>query len=150
MITFSFKKTHPKAKLPTQAHMGDVGYDLKSIKTTTLKPRSVTKIHTGIELAEVSYAIPQPYVFMKIEGRSGLASKGIFPVGGIIDNSYRGEIIVLLHNSTDESVCVEEGDKCAQLVFYIHSMNNFVQINEIETKTETERGTNGFGSTGNR
>ena len=149
MITFSFKKIHPKAELPKQAHSSDVGYDLKSIETLELKPRSVTKIHTGIELAETKYVIPQPYIFMKIEGRSGLASKGIFPVGGIIDNSYRGEVIVLLHNSTDEVFTIKQGDKCAQLVFYVHSMNNFIEINEVQTKSHSERGENGFGSTGN-
>jgi dUTP pyrophosphatase len=154
MITYSFKKIHPKAELPNQAHTSDVGYDLKSIETLTLRPRSVTKIHTGIELAGadyLKYSDHQDNVFMKIEGRSGLASKGIFPVGGIIDSAtYRGEIIVLLHNSTDESFSIKEGDKCAQFVFYHHAMNiSEVEIKEVEVKTKTERGENGFGSTGN-
>jgi dUTP pyrophosphatase len=89
--------------------------------------------------------------FFKIEGRSGLASKGIFPVGGIIDPSYRGEICVLLFNSTESSCSFNSGDRVAQLVCY-HSLapleGSQVTFEIVDDVVSTDRGDKGFGSSG--
>jgi dUTPase len=101
------------------------------------------------EISTHKYLIP----FFKIEGRSGLASKGLFPVGGIIDPSYRGEIQVALFNSSDEvdyfKIC--KGDRIAQLVCYLTLANsNYLDMNftEVDNLDETTRGDKGFGSSG--
>lgn len=137
------------AELPAKAHRDDVGYDLRSIEHVTLQPGEVTKVHTGIlyggfdTLTEAS-ASQQCAIFPKIEGRSGLASKGIWPVGGIVDPGYRGELVVMLYNSTKEPFEVAPADRIAQIVFYTTAQPD-VAVGELKP---TERGDSGFGSTG--
>lgn len=140
---FKFKKLSPDAKIPDKA-AGDVGYDLTSIESVHISAHSTLAISTGLQLANAFCDVSS---FMKIEGRSGLASRGIFPVGGIIDNSYRGEIKVLLHNSTNDTYEIKSGHRIAQLVCYC--MPNSVRfIEEMSDVSETDRGENGFGSSG--
>jgi dUTP pyrophosphatase len=145
-----FKRIHEDAKLPCKVHEHDVGYDLSSIEDVELPVGKVTKVRTGIVLASCEFGDApllreQKHAFPKIEGRSGLASKGIFPVGGIIDPGYRGELVAVLHNSSDEIFKVSKGDRIAQLVFY------YVVRPAIRTSleiVESDRGDSGFGSTG--
>lgn len=151
-------KRHKNARIPTPAHEGDVGFDLYSLDETDswIETHSVCTFRTGIYLADT----PEPLVvngsicavpFLKIEGRSGLASKGIFPVGGIIDPTYRGEISVILFNSRSIAVSIDIEKPIAQLVIYYtcSSMppSHFVKFVEIDESSETERGSDGFGST---
>lgn len=149
------KLTHEKAKLPAQ-EQGNVGFDICSVEGYELQPGKVTRISTGVTLADS----PEPLLvdrkmvavpFLKIEGRSGLASRGIFPVGGIVDPNYRGEIGVMLFNSTDQVYVINEGDRVAQLVCYYTLSNastTVVKFLATETVTETTRGDKGFGSSG--
>ncbi len=157
MITVEFKKIHSDAKLPTQAHPGDVGYDLYSIDNQLLD-RGVTPVHTGIQLAGVYEYVegsfdyechPIRNVELKIEGRSGLAKSGLFPVGGIVDPAYRGELIVLMCN-VGPMKNVQKGDKIAQIVFYNIYNDDLINILETKEVQETERGSQGFGSTDNK
>ena len=133
---------------PPIATLGNVGLDVRCDGNYYLKPHLVTKIHTGLILADAPLSDDGVTVFLKIEGRSGLASKGIFPVGGIIDPSYRGEIIVLMYNGTDEHFYLEDDDRVAQLVCYCvpeHVKILIVGATEIEGSS---RGEKGFGSSG--
>ncbi len=143
MKTIKFNLMDEAAKLPTKAHDTDVGFDLYSAVSTVIKPNSVSKIDTGIRISSHNL---DAATFCKIEGRSGLASKGIFPVGGIIDNQFRGHIMVILCNHTTDSYRINVGDKIAQLVPYkIES----VQVEATkEDPTVTERNDKGFGSSG--
>lgn len=157
------KLLDPRAELPSVSE-GNVGFDIRSLDRVTLAPGKVTKIKTGVSFADdmgFSWSgdavIGQNHKhvgivpFFKIEGRSGLASKGIFPVGGIIDPSYRGEIIVLLFNSTEEVHVVQEKDRIAQLVCY-HTLAPLeasqIVFQAVENVTQTARGDNGLGSSG--
>jgi len=139
------------AKLPLQEE-GNVGFDVSSVDTGTIVPGGVGKFQTGLRLADDIYSDNLTTVaFMKIEGRSGLAARGVFPVGGIIDPSYRGDITVMLHNSTKEPFVVNEGDRIAQLICYTTiANNNFHKVRFVvaEQATTTNRGEQGFGSTG--
>lgn len=156
MTALQVKRCHPAAKLPQQ-NPGDVGFDISCVEKVVLAPKTMTKVRTGLCIAET----PEPLVvdnkiiatpFAKIEGRSGLASRGIFPVGGIVDPSYRGEIQVVLFNSNDTAEEFEPGSRVAQLVIYYvlanvspHSVVKFVETDTVE---QTQRGDGGFGSSG--
>ena len=129
-MKIKFKKLTETAKIPTVARQGDVGFDLYCDEDITLAPGSIHKIKTGIQLADMPVHDEQGNgLFLKIEGRSGLASKGIFPTGGIVDPSYRGEIGVLLATVSNpgwenelrtrtSSYHLKKGDRVAQLLVY--------------------------------
>lgn len=113
------------------------GYDLRFTGPTTTLYRGETKVlKTGIHLDVPGY-------WAKIEGRSSLAAKGVFPVGGVIDEDYRGEVTVILHNASFDVFTVNPGDRIAQLVF--HPTRHPIKAETLKTG---ERGTDGFGSTG--
>lgn len=155
-----FKLLDERAKLPTKAHDDDVGYDLYALDGCILARGEITKIRTGIAYGGFDMlnhkSAPFASIFPKIEGRSGLASKGIFPVGGIVDPGYRGELIVMLYNSNSrvwishaldpvpENYTIHAGDRVAQIVFYTTAQPH-VEIGELK---QSERGEFGFGSTG--
>jgi dUTP pyrophosphatase len=165
-VNLSFKQLNPNAKLPTKAYNNDVGLDIYCDSDVCLKPMKVTEVKTGLALAELcadenhvvsydSYGYPASEIslektfFLKVEGRSGLARNySIFPVGGIIDPGYRGEIGVLLVNMSDTPVVFQQGTKIAQLVPYLIQDISISDIKLVEQITETERGSKGFGSSG--
>jgi dUTP pyrophosphatase len=92
-------------------------------------------------------AIPSGY-FGAVYARSGLATKkGLRPSNcvGILDADYRGNVIVALHNDTDELMEVNPHERIAQLI--IQKFEPIV-FNEVEELDDTERGVGGFGSTG--
>ena len=155
-LSIKFKLTHSDAILPKAAKEGDIGFDLYAVEDFYLFPQTTGVIKTGLTLAGFSDA-PHASWFMKVEGRSGLASKGIFPVGGIIDPSYRGEIGVILFNSNPNPTnpnCVPtpykitKGDRIAQLVLYSVISGGEVLFKQTEEIEETQRGDSGFGSSG--
>lgn len=136
------------AKVPTQGSDWAAGYDLYAAipeDHIMIPPHSTKKIGTGL-------AIEVPInAFGGIFARSGLASKmGLRPANccGIIDADYRGEVAVALHNDTDEARIVVNGERIAQLVVIpFMKIDNFTVVDELSS---TERGINGFGSTGMR
>ena len=132
-------KCQPNSQIPAKQTQQAAGFDLHSNQSVEIPPGSTKLVGTGIHLQ-----LPEHY-FGKIEGRSGLASKGIFPVGGILDSDYRGEIKVILHNSTSEKWTIEKSQRIAQLLIHPVIAVNFV---EEDTLTPTQRGEHGFGSTG--
>jgi dUTP pyrophosphatase len=78
--------------------------------------------------------------------RSGLAvKKGIDVLAGVIDSGYRGEIMVCLYNTSDEDVEIKRGDRIAQIIF--QEVPN-ISLLLRETLETSQRGSNGFGSTG--
>jgi len=164
-MEIKFKKLIHEAKLPTQGKSGDAAFDLYCTEDFELQPGETKSVSTGLQLADMPSSIGKrgPNVFLQIEGRSGLAAKGVFPVGGIVDATYRGEIKVILHNGNPEhdfnitsstpwwtqrkdSVKFKAGDRIAQLL--VRLIASDVTMTEAEEVTETTRGTDGFGSTG--
>jgi dUTP pyrophosphatase len=142
-MLFRLKKLVPEAKIPVVSP-GNVGFDITSVEDKIIYAYSTAVIRTGLQLAE---AHVNDFAFLKVEGRSGLASRGIFPVGGIIDPSYRGEIKIVLYNGCEDSYQIKKGDRIAQLVCYQVRADDMV-IEETTEVTETERGASGFGSSG--
>lgn len=147
-ITIRFKRTSPSAILPAAQKNGDIGFDLSCAESFLLRHGEHRKISTGIVLADMpTMDLDRNRIFLKIEGRSGLAAKGIFPIGGIIDPNYRGEMAVMLANMGNDMEFVA-GSRIAQLVVYKVSTAGEVLIKESDTVTETNRGAAGFGSSG--
>lgn len=147
--TIKFKKIHPNAKLPTQGNPGDAGFDLYCVEGFRLYPGDTVAVSTGLLLADMPSQMEGSDIYLQIEGRSKLAKKGVFPLGGVIDATYRGEIVVLLtYNASADREMLEfkAGDRIAQ--FVIRKIVTNVSFEESEEVTETVRGADGFGSTG--
>lgn len=125
---------------PAYKHDSDAGADLRAAESLTISPGEHVAVKTG-----TCVAITEGY-YGHIQSRSGLAMKhGIFVLTGTIDSGYRGEIIVILGNFGKEPFTIEEGDRIAQLVIMPYVRANFNLVNRLEY---SDRGTNGYGSTG--
>ena len=135
-------KTHPDATIPTYATEHSSGLDLYSTESYLIKPQETVKIDIGLRLE-----LPIGYEG-QIRGRSGLASKGILAHFGTIDNCFRGNICVILYNSTNTFYEIRKWDRVGQLI--ITPILHQIPIKEIslDELTKTERGENGFGSSG--
>ena len=130
------------AVLPTYAHVGDAGMDLYADEDIMLGYETWNVISTGVAMS-----IPEGYVGL-IHPRSGLAAKHgitVLNAPGTIDAGYRGEIKVILLNGTDKDFVVRRGDRIAQLVVQEFVHGDIVEVSSLD---DTERSTNGFGSTG--
>ncbi|MBR3632054.1 MAG: dUTP diphosphatase [Elusimicrobiaceae bacterium] len=133
------KKLDPHALLPQRAHSTDAGADLFALQRTVLPPHAITQVHTGIAIE-----LPQDTAGI-IWGKSSVESKGIKAMAGLIDASYRGELIVCLYNLNEKEFIFEAGQKVAQLVVLPTLFPSFTQVQEL---SDTARGDGGFGSTG--
>lgn len=139
-------KIYDDAILPTRGSAEAAGYDLyarlKEHETLQILPHETTKIETGIAIE-----CPKGY-FAGIFARSGLATKqGLRPANcvGVVDSDYRGEIIVAIHNDSDEIRYIENGDRIAQMILIPYIPMTFIETDEL---SESGRGQDGFGSTG--
>jgi len=132
------KRLENYAKLPERKRDGDAGLDLYCIEDFEIEPNEIKIVRTGIAVE-----IPKGY-FGMIKDRSGLASKGLHVLAGIIDENYRGEIKVVLINLGKEKLKFEKYSRIAQLLIIPYLK---VKIEESEL-SKTERGENGFGSSG--
>lgn len=128
--------------MPSYAHSGDAGADLKASKACTVPARGKCLVSTGL-----SMALPDGHVGL-IWPRSGLAVKHSIDCGaGVIDAKYRGEVKVLLFNHSDDDFTIEPGDRIAQLLVQKVESVKFAPVDSLE---ETARNKAGFGSTGNK
>ena len=141
MIQLPIQKVRPDAVVPSRAYAGDAGVDLAAIERIELGPGERAVVPTGLAVA-----IPDGYAGF-VQPRSGLASRhGITIVNtpGLVDSGYRGELMVVLHNTDrDEPFVVEAGMRIAQLVVLPIPE---VELVEVEELPATERGGRGFGS----
>jgi dUTP pyrophosphatase len=139
MITFKVKKIDPKATLPAKDNPLDAGIDIYTNESYTLKPGEVHAFTTGI-----SVEIPKGHVAL-LWDRSGLGSKGLHRLAGVIDSSYRGEWKVVLVNLTKKKFPVKAGDKIIQCVVQKFEA---AKVKEVQKLSDTARGAKGFGSSG--
>lgn len=134
---FSFTQDAPNGhELPTMAYTGDAGYDLATTKNVVIRPGGVKTVNTGIcvELDQDTVGLIFP--------RSSVAKLGINTLTGVVDSGYTGELKVTLHNTTAHKQTIDRGTRLAQLVVTPVVTGNF------PFRKQTERGTNGFGSSG--
>lgn len=133
------KKLSPEAVLPTVAHPGeDIGYDLYSSEDVTLPGLGAAGVHTGIAIEFV------PTAGGIVKTRSGVAKKRLMCNAGVIDAGYRGEVIVLMENLSDQPYEIRKGDKIAQLLEHPFLAGEVVE----EELSDAARGAKGFGSSG--
>lgn len=131
-------KLDPGAYVPERAHIADAGLDLRSMETRYVSPGEFESFDTGVHVE-----IPKGYVGL-ITSKSGLMAKGITS-RGTIDSGYTGSIKAILFNHGEEGYLVRKGDKITQLVVLPCIIEDVELVSHLE---ETERGDNGFGSTG--
>ena len=123
---------------PKRAHTTDAGLDLRAREGFEIPPYNMIIVDTGVHVA-----LPAGTVGY-IKSKSGLMAKGI-TVEGTIDESYRGSIRVVMFNHTGERKYFELGDKIAQLVV---EPVRYEAVEIVDRLDQTDRGENGFGSTG--
>ncbi len=143
MIKVKIKILDKSLPVPKYAHSTDAGIDLYSAIDCILKPFERKLIPSGIKIA-----IPEGYAGF-VQPRSGLAIKnGISMVNtpGLIDSGYRGEICIILINlDREKDFCINKGDKICQMVIKKVEHAELVEVEELEG---SDRGSEGFGSTG--
>lgn len=145
-ISVKWKRLHPRAVLPSYQSAGAAGCDAVACLDAPL----VVKVGERVA-APTGFAVEIPEGYeIQVRPRSGLAfKKGLTVINapGTIDSDYRGEVKILLVNLGDDDICVEPGERVAQLL-----IQRVVQIDwqESETLGDTARSTGGFGSTGSR
>lgn len=128
------------AIFPQRAYSDDAGLDLFSRETKPILPGFGEVFDTGVH-AE----IPAGY-FGKLESKSGLnINSDIVCCGGVIDHGYTGSIKVKLYNMGSTRYVVKKGQKLVQLILLPYLAPELELVEELP---ETERGNNGFGSTG--
>lgn len=160
VLDIKVKLLHPNAKLPAKSD-GNIGWDLccvadekwgplspirngsptsNNTPTFTLYPGSRHIFHTGL-----SIAVPAGFATL-LWDRSGLSAKnGIHRLAGVIDSSYRGELLVCLVNLGSESHKFHEGDRIIQAIIQQEIPATMRQVEELN---DTNRGAAGFGSSG--
>ena len=141
-VQFQRLPSNPDLPLPARATPQAAGYDIRSAIEVVLNPGEIRLISTGLimELPEGMECQVRP--------RSGLALKhGItLPNSpGTIDPDYRGEVKIIIQNLGSEQVTLIRGERIAQLVF---SLFQSPEVSEVKELSNTDRGEDGFGSTG--
>ena len=136
--------TDPKAVLPVHKTEAAAGYDLTSIESVVIPARGRALVHTGLCVA------PPRHCHIEVRPRSGLALKygiTVLNTPGTIDADYRGEIMVIMLNTSETDYHVEPGDRIAQAVIMRHADAIWKPAASLG---DTERGSRGFGSTGKK
>lgn len=142
MVELKIKLLNPNATLPKYQTSGASGFDLCSSENLIIKGGEYALVSTGL-----SFSFDEKYE-IQVRPRSGLALKhgvSILNTPGTIDSDYRGEVKVILINHSTKDFTINIGDRIAQGVLCPIEK---AQIKEVLTLDDTERGANGFGSTG--
>jgi dUTP pyrophosphatase len=142
MTRVQVRRLVSEAILPRYQTPDAAGMDLHAVETVTIAPGATVAVDTGL-----AFAIPRGFEG-QVRPRSGIALKHAVTVvnaPGTIDADYRAAVKVLLINHGREPFAIKVGDRIAQLVIAPVIQADLV---EVDTLSETERGTGGFGSTG--
>lgn len=142
----NIKKLDEKAIIPKYGTEYSAGFDLYSVndEEIVIPSHETVMIKTGLAME-----IPEGFGGF-IFARSGLASKkGLAPANkvGVVDADYRGEIMVALHNHTNEDKIIDAHERVAQMVIMPFVTANFIEVDDL---SDTVRGSGGFGSTGQK
>lgn len=127
------------AYLPSRAHKTDAGLDLRTPKAVTVPAYESVSVDTGVHVM-----LPHGYAGL-IVSKSGLNIKHDITSTGLIDEGYTGSIVVKLYNNSGEDFELEAGDKITQLVVIPVVCE---PVEQVAAFLPSERGDNGFGSTG--
>ena len=142
-VQVKVKKLREDAIIPKFALAEDIGADIFTPEDIDILPHQSAFVKTGIALE-----IPKGYEG-QVRPKSGIAlKKGVTVLNtpGTIENTYRGELGIILFNTSDNKCTFNAGDKVAQLVIKKVPTVEIIEVEELDMNTE--RGTGGFGSTG--
>ena len=133
--------------LPTYAHHGDSGMDIRANQNITLQPKETKLVPTGIFVG-----LPEGYEF-QVRPRSGMSLKTKLRIcnsPGTLDEQYRGEICIIAENTHGSiDFTIAKGDRIAQIVLQEVPKIEWVQVFSKDDLGYTDRGEGAFGSTGN-
>ena len=140
-MVLKFRKNHPLAKVPKYALSGDAGLDLFSIEKKIIKSGVISEVRTGIEIE-----LP-PRTVGLVWDKGGTAKAGLKVTGGVFDENYRGELIIIITNLSRQDYRIEAGDKIAQLLI---QKIEYPEINVVKKLSKSIRGKGRLGSTGKK
>lgn len=143
-LNVKIKRLTPTAQLPTKAHATDAGYDLYADSVEVCIPDGLASYSTGIAVE-----IPEGYVGL-VFPRSSIYKKHLMLSNsvGVIDSGYRGEVKAkfnLINDGSDMYEVYEVGERIAQLIIIPYPE---VVFEEVDTLSDSDRGTGGYGSSG--
>lgn len=139
VVNVKIMRSDECTRLPSLSREGDACYDCFAADNVDISQGDRAKIPLGFHLA-----IPEGYEGV-IRPRSGYSSKGVDVTIGTIDSNYRGEVSAVVVNNSKGDKHFRKGDKICQLA--IRSVP-FAVFEEVTDLDETNRGSNGFGSSG--
>lgn len=145
LLPLGYQKLQPDVKTPSYNYGGDSGFDLYSTEEITIPPFGRVLVPTGL-----AFDIQDGYE-IQVRSKSGLAiNQGLMVLNspGTVDNSYQGEVKVIIFNTNQTSFTITKGMKVAQAVLCPVVNGKWVKLNEINEIPDKDRGSNGFGSTG--
>lgn len=122
-----------------KAFSTDAAWDIEAIEPVLVGPRRSELVSTGLQVA-----IPAGYCGI-LKSRSGNAVRGIDVAAGVIDSAYRGEVKVLVRNTTDAAYNINAGDRVAQMMIVAVPEVDWIVVSDLP---EADRGDKGFGSSG--
>lgn len=132
----------PGARMPEKAHDLDAGYDLFALNSVVIPPGEGRIIETGVHME-----IPKGYCGVLVS-KSGLNVNYNLTSTGLIDSGYKNAIKVKLYNQGKTSQLMRSGWKCSQIVILPISADCLEKVDSLEEFADSERGMNGFGSSG--
>lgn len=141
-MRIKIQKINKDAVIPRYVHSGDAGMDLYSIEDLVLPAGERALVGTGLK-----FEIPVGFE-LQIRPKSGLAANfgiTVLNTPGTVDSGYRGEVKVIVFNSSKNDYQIKKGEKIAQGVIAKHET---AEIEEVEELNDSSRGESGFGSTG--
>jgi dUTP pyrophosphatase len=139
------KRLHRDAVLPKYNYGSDSGFDLYSVEEMTIPPFGRALVPTGISVQF------DENLEVQVRPKSGLALNmglTVLNTPGTVDQGYTGEIKVIVFNTNNNSVMIEKGMKIAQGVLCPVMNGKYVEIEDVDNIEDSDRGDNGFGSTG--
>jgi dUTP pyrophosphatase len=145
--TVSYRRLTKTSVAPKKAHKTDAAFDLYSDERIDITPGGSALVGTGIAL-DMSKGLTGHYA--AILSRSGMAAKNrifVLNAPGLIDTGYRGEIKIILQNLGSSVYHIDQAERIAQIMFL---PNYVVYLNEVNELSESDRGEEGFGSSGKK
>jgi dUTP pyrophosphatase len=143
--TIKVKKLHSDSVYPKYNYPTDSGFDLHSVEEIIIPPFGRALVPTGL-----SFQFDEG-LEIQVRPKSGLAiNQGLTVLNtpGTVDQGYSGEIKVIIFNTNNSTVTMPKGMKIGQAVLCPVLNGKFVTFENVDELNETDRGNNGFGSTG--
>ncbi|MBI5327016.1 MAG: dUTP diphosphatase [Deltaproteobacteria bacterium] len=139
-VVVEVKRLSDSASFPSKSHIDDAGWDLYAAEAAIIAPGATRIIKT-----DIAVSIPIGW-YGQIKARSGMGTKGIVVTAGVVDSGYRGNVGVVVINTSTIPFHIKPGSRVAQIVILPVPK---VRLCYVEKLDESHRGNKGWGSTGN-